>query len=312
MSRILLTGSSGFIGQSVLASGTIEASYLLDLKDETLVLYSTQQKKEIQRFAIGEIISSLPHDVTQIIHLGAITSTYYSNKNNLNYLNVVTTNALVNISCQKGIKIVFASSASVYGHSNQMSENLVPSRPSNLYAQSKWESEQYISSFCKCKVPHITILRLFNIYGKLEANKGNMSSLVWQFISRTIQREAIVIFLKDGLLPGSQSRDFVFIDDVVRFLSILSKEDESYGILNFGTGVSHKFSEIIDLISATVGDVRVETLMKPPEFYENYQWYTRSDNSRFATLFPNFKFTPLQSGMSHVSEFFRGNADVSN
>ena len=303
MKRILLTGSEGFIGKSIFRSNLFDIHYVIDIESQKLALRKTNTNNELLTIDHLHLNETLPKDVTDIFHFGAITSTLFTDETRIRIFNTDVTNSLVDVACRRGINLVFASSASVYSQVVPMTEDLNLTSPNNLYAKSKWESEQYINKRCDCEIPHITALRLFNIYGRFEGKKGAMSSIVWRFVNDALRTKKLVVFTKEGYVLGSQSRDFVFVDDLVRFLAILVNSNRGYGLLNFGTGTSHTFSEIVDLVSARVPDVKIDSILLPDQYSNDYQWYTQSDSSKFGALFPEFQFTSISVGLQEVFDY---------
>ena len=306
MNKVLLTGSEGFIGRSLIASGLIDIKYRVDTSDGFLSLSSTEDTDSRHKFDITELHKHLPRDVSHILHLGAITSTTSTNEERIALFNTSMTNSLVDFSCNKGVNLIFASSASVYANHPTMSEILSLPKPSNLYAKSKWNSERYISLRCECKDSHITVLRLFNIFGKLEERKGSMSSIIWRFINDAIKHRKIVIFEREGRPLGSQSRDFVFVEDLIRFVNILIKKNEGIGTLNFGTGFSHTFNEVAELVASKCTGLEIKSTELPSEFSTNYQWYTKADTFNFRQRYPDFVFTPFATAFQETYDHCLG------
>ena len=306
MNKVLLTGSEGFIGRSLIASGLIDIKYCVDTTDGLLSLSSAENTDSPQQVGFTEFNKHLPNDITHILHFGAITSTIFTNEEKIELFNTSMTNSLVDFSCKNGVNLIFASSASIYANHPTMSEHLTLPKPNNLYAKSKWNSERYISLRCECKDSHITVLRLFNIFGKLEERKGSMSSIIWRFINDAIKHRKIVIFEREGHSLGSQSRDFVFVEDLIRFVKILIDKNEGVGTLNFGTGFSHTFNEIAELVASKFTGLEIKSTELPTEFSTNYQWYTKSDTFNFRQRYPDFIFTPFATAFQDIYQYCLG------
>lgn len=303
MKRILLTGSDGFIGKSIFRSNFFDINYVVDIENQRLAMRKVNPNNESLTIDPLNLNETLPEDVTDILHFGAITSTISTDETKIRFFNTNVTNSLVDVACKRGINLVFASSASVYSQVIPMNEDLYLTSPNNLYAKSKWESEQFINRRCNCEISHITALRLFNIYGRFEEKKGAMSSIVWRFVNEALRTKKLVVFTKEGHVLGSQSRDFVFVDDLVRFLGLLVNSNRGYGLLNFGTGASSTFSEIVGLVSARIPDVKIDSILLPDQYSKDYQWYTKSDVSKFRALFPEFQFTSISVGLQEVFDY---------
>ena len=298
--RVLLTGANGLVGKTFLAHQRDFLHYLLEIRDHHYVLNTVHTPTAEKVFTFSELANAIPPDVTHILHFGANTSTLESNQQSFNTLNVESTKNLVALSCERGANLIFASSAAVYGNLELMSEDIEIPRPANLYAASKWESENFIKEFCHCVTPHITTLRLFNLYGLEENHKGPMKSIVSRFLDNVQAKEKNSIFTLSNQEPGSQSRDFVFVEDLCDFTCEYLLEDQCYGLINFGSGVSTTFLQISKHLRKRFGYNQVVFTPMPSEFKTHYQWKTQSDNSRFKSFFPDFVFTELEQGIEKL------------
>lgn len=299
MTAVLLTGSKGFIGKSLRKHQDIPFQSFLDVDQNGFVLEAFDSAP-IQRFPFSELAQNIPSSISHIFHFGAVTSTTLSDKGLFNLLNIQTTNALVSLSCSKGLNLVVASSAAVYGNRIPMKESLDISRPKNLYAESKWESENFALNACKCSKSHISILRLFNIYGTEESHKGPMASIPWRFTEEAISNHSVTLYSRAGYELGSQSRDMVYVEDLIVFLKNYLTSNSTFGILNFGTGTSTSFMDIAKQLSRLMRNVSIKSILMDEEYFQTYQWLTLSDSSKFDTLFPNFSFTPLSEGLERI------------
>ena len=301
MSRsVLLTGASGFVGKNFLSIYPQTIDFVLEVNEKEFILTNTGKSLLESRFIFSDLKQNIPKEITHVLHFGANTSTLSSNIESFSNLNIKATNDLVTISCERKINLVIASSASVYGNSNLMSENQNLLRPKNLYAASKWDSEEYVKNFCKCSEPHITILRLFNLYGNNEMHKGAMTSIVSRFINDAKNENSISIFTRDNLPIGSQSRDMVFVRDLCNFIFEHMLGESAFGLLNFGTGISTSFLEISSYLTSHFDNLRIEGSVMPAGYISNYQWFTRSDTTIFKSIFPEFRFTSVAEGISEL------------
>lgn len=171
----------------------------------------------------GNDASDIKEDTDLVYHLAAQTSVQDSFKDPLQDLhdNVITTlNVLKH--CKK---IIFTSSAVVYGNSFYANE-IDETNPQSPYAISKLAAEQYIIN---SGIDYV-ILRLGNVYGR-DNNKG------------------VIKMLKEGGKihgTGRNSRDYVYIDDVIN--ALIMAKDWPAGIYNIGTGISTSVNQIADLL----------------------------------------------------------------
>jgi ADP-L-glycero-D-manno-heptose 6-epimerase len=155
--------------------------------------------------------------------------------------------------------MVFASSAAVYGNGNG---------PLNLYAESKLQSERDISDHAVC-------FRLFNVYGKNESHKGRMSSVILKWWNELTRDGCIRIF------EGSESfkRDFIHVQDVCRIL--WNGVSMSAGVYDLGTGISHSFDSLADMVLSTHESGRKIHIPMPEDLRSQYQTDTKAAASPF-------------------------------
>jgi ADP-L-glycero-D-manno-heptose 6-epimerase len=246
----------------------------------------------------------MPKDVKIVLHFGAIADTLNSDSKLFYDFNVLFSTQLIKYCALNGVYIINASSASVYGNRKIMSENCDLPTPPNLYAESKLLIDNFTDElYVDLKSPYISI-RLFNIYGKSENNKGSMSSIVWKFSQQIISSDFCTIFKVNGREPGKQARDFVFVSDLCRFIEILIREPKKYGIINFGSGIATEFYELAEKIFKKINKpVKINFIEMPKELMASYQWFTNSEKNKFNLNFPNFDFTQIGEGIEIIINY---------
>ena len=115
----------------------------------------------------------------------------------------------------RGIPLIYASSASVYGMGPEFREDPALERPLNLYAWSKVLFDRWVRSHAASARSQVVGLRYFNVYGPREAHKGEMASVAWKHHLQLREGDVVRLFeSSDGYGPGEQRRDFVYVDDV--------------------------------------------------------------------------------------------------
>lgn len=145
--------------------------------------------------------------------------------------------------CKKRhIKLVFPSSATVYANNNN-------------YARTKSALEDIVEAY---GVPYVAF-RIFAGYGPGEGHKKHYASVIYQWCRDMKQGIAPIIY---G--DGEQSRDFVYIDDIVSF--IISHKDNE-GVFDIGTGRSVTFNAVVAIINDTLGTHIKPTHIPRPEQY---------------------------------------------
>jgi len=222
--------------------------------------------------------------VEYVFHMGAISSTDANEANMLFNYNYGATFSLANLCYFHNAKMIFASSASIYGNNDGMGGN-------NWYAWSKKTSEDYIGARLE---QNGVCLRYFNVYGPGEAHKGRMASVAYQAMKHRANniRGAFGLFLDDE--PERIKRDFVYIDDVVD-ATIMAMEAKG-GIYEVGTGESRPFQDVLDILEVP------HTIAWDKTIPKGYQFKTESFNM---TWIPGWtpKFT-LEEGLAKYREEF--------
>ncbi len=239
MSKILLTGSTGFVGKNLIPK-------LINLGYDVIQLSSKDGD-----IAKEETWINLPRTEI-VIHLASKTSVPESWTKSYDYINcnlMGTVNAL-NYCKQHNSKLIFISSY-LYGNPDKLPINENASlKPTNPYALSKLLSEQVCEYYSKSENIKIVILRPFNIFGP-----GQSDNYLIQFIISQLETSNI-IKVKD-LIP---KRDYIYIDDftdaIVKSLTLNS----NFNIFNIGSGQSYSVKEVIDIIQNLLNtDASVES-----------------------------------------------------
>ena len=135
---------------------------------------------------------------------------------------------------------MYASSASVYGLSQDSKEISLNESPLNVYAESKLAFDNFIRNE---DYPAVG-LRYFNVYGPGEENKGKMASMPYKMINQYLADKEISLFKGfNGYADGGQKRDFISVEDVLS-INMFFMENNIYVIFNVGTVVDRSFNYI--------------------------------------------------------------------
>jgi Nucleoside-diphosphate-sugar epimerases len=283
--RILITGGAGFIGSNL--AKELQSTYP-KAKIWVLDSFSSGHFKNLLGFK-GEVITA---DLSEpslwewlkrnfhfdvVFHQGAITDTTLMDQFRMLRVNADSMRFILDAVLAWKAKLVYASSASVYGNSPSPMREGEGEVPENPYGFSKLMMDRIALNFME-ENPHIKVvgLRYFNVYGPGESYKGKTASMVYQLYTQ----------MKEGKRPrlfkwGEQKRDFVYIKDVIR-ANLLAMERDVSGIFNIATGVARSFNEIVSILNQLLG-----TNLEPDYFdcpYDFYQNYTQADITKVREL----------------------------
>lgn len=229
MSKILVTGSNGFIGKSLvqklkqLSHSVIEFSGDI-LEDES---YRKLHKE----------------DITHCFHLAAKSFVPDSWKSPADFMevNVLGTAKVLEFCKTKNISMTFASSY-LYGAPKYLPiDEKHPVQTPNPYALSKHLAEELCKFYSDHYKMKITVIRPFNIYGPGQDSRFLIPELIAKFLGKDE-----IVEVKD-LTP---KRDYVFISDVIEAMASTLKIQDNYCVLNIGGGYSLSVQEIVDKIKA--------------------------------------------------------------
>jgi len=254
MNVSLVTGGCGFIGSHIvdrLISLGHEVRVIDDLSaSENEMFYYNDQATYYQEDISKDNCSHIFNNVDHVFHLAArsrIQPTIGS-PNQCFEVNVVGTQRVLEWSRDNSVKrVIYSGTSSLYGHQNQIP--FAPNMPAdclNPYSMSKWMGEQVCKLYNQLYgLPSIT-LRYFNVYGPREPIKGEYAPVIGLFKRQSKRNEFMTI-----VAPGTQRRDFTYIEDVVE-ANILamnaSTVDIPFNIYNVGTGKNYSMIEIAEMI----------------------------------------------------------------
>lgn len=255
-----MTGGAGFIGSHL-------TKMLVDIGWHVVVLddFSSGMMKNLRRWSGSSAIKIVRGDIRNkkivnevldgidlVVHLAAFVNPPESIKKPIE-THDVNLNGTLNIleSCVKKRvqKLIFASSAAVYGDGNPLPLREGCSlRPFSPYAASKVSAEFYCKMYRHCYGLSSVILRFFNVYGPGQ-NTGEYAGVITRFVSSGLRGKPLTIY---G--DGFQTRDFVNVKDVVcaveKALSFKSADSE---VFNVCTGKPISINELARFVAEAVG-----------------------------------------------------------
>lgn len=253
--KILITGGAGFIGSHI-------AEYFNNEGEEVFVLDNlrTGHRSNVEfideahfikndvtnKMFIDKLIKKEQFDI--VIHLAAIVSVVDTIKDPIlsqsvnidGTLNLLEANKQYNKNINK---FVFASSAAIYGNTDNLPKQVETYiDPESPYAIEKYAGEQYTKIYNKLYGLPTTTLRFFNIYGPRQ-DPSSAYSGVLSIMNNKYRNDEPFTFFGDG----SQTRDFVYIKDLVQAVSIVIGNEKTNGkIYNLGTGSQTSLLQIFE------------------------------------------------------------------
>jgi UDP-glucose 4-epimerase len=245
--RILVTGSSGFVGTNLVEELKRQDADVLTLTEHDGRRIDIRDQQSF-KWITNEIRNI---DIDMVYHLAAITSVPFSFENpgetyEVNVLGTLNILELCRLCNAK--RIVFASSY-VYGQPQYIPiDEEHPLQPTNPYARSKILGEELCSAYNTDFGVKCIILRPFNIYGVGQSKNFLIPSIIAQLQSGKIK-------LKDP----APKRDFIYISDVVNAYIKAGEFNGDFEVFNMGYGKSYNVKEIVDKIIHLYGkDVKVK------------------------------------------------------
>ena len=246
--KILVTGYKGFIGSNI-----------------ALYLMSKGHEVEGWEWQPGIIPSTEGYD--WCIHTGAISSTTYTDVDQILEQNFEFSVRLAQVCENFGTNLQYASSASVYGPTDHFTED-GPLLPQSPYAWSKYLFDRFVNQFKDEFDITIQGFRYFNVYGSGEDHKGDQASPVTKFTQQAQEQGYINLFNNSN----NYLRDFVCVDDICKLHEKMFDVKDS-GIYNVGTGKPVSFQTVANCIAEKYG-AEIKTIDMPENLKSQYQEYT--------------------------------------
>lgn len=261
MKRYLVTGGAGFIGSHLVDALLARGDAVRVLDDlSTGNLANLTDRAEFIEGDIGNrsLVEDCLIDVDGCFHLAAISSIHGSPEmlqraHQVNLVGSTTIFDAIATLASNGdtIPIVYASSAAVYGDAQAMPiSEQTSAKPISAYGADKVAVEEYARDCWERSGVPSTGFRFFNVYGPRQDPESPYSGVISIFLDRLLADEAVEIF---G--DGEQVRDFVYVDDAVRFL-LAAMGDTSAGSEVFnvctgrGTTIDHLYRILSELAEA--------------------------------------------------------------
>ena len=251
----VVTGGAGFIGSNLV-------SMLLERGDTVVVIDNESANTHDEVYwnsnAINikgditdfKLLKNACTDADCIYHLASDISIQYSIENPTKTYtnNLIGTLNVLEVARVLGIKkVVFSSTAAIYGSTSEPCVETDRPDPLNPYSVSKLAGENLMKMYNDLYGIETVSLRYFNVYGPRQAYKGQYAPVIGIFQKQKNEGKPLTI-----VGDGGQSRDFVHVADVAA-ANIFVSETNTIGVFNVGTGVEYTINQIADLTNNSAG-----------------------------------------------------------
>ena len=323
---LIVTGAAGFIGSNlvralnargerdIIAVDNLARSEKVANLTDLEITDFVDKREFLERLEAG----AYDGKTAAILHQGACSDTMESDGRYMMENNYEYSMALLRWCRARSVRLIYASSASVYGGGKVFKESREHEAPLNVYGYSKFLFDQVV----RRELPRMSLqlagFRYFNVYGPRESHKGRMASVAYHFFNQYRANGKVKLFEgSGGYGNGEQLRDFVSVDDAVEVNLFFLDNPKASGIFNVGTGHAETFNEVA---RATVNAVRrarndremtldemksagvIEYVPFPPQLVGKYQSYTQADMSALRAAGYRAPFLTVEQGVGRYVE----------
>ena len=250
--KVLITGGAGFIGSHIVEhfQGKAEVLVLDNLRSgykRNLAPFKHEfiEGSILDRAAVRKAVQCVDY----VFHLAAMISVPESMAKPIECNEINTTGTLVVLeeAAKAGVKkLVFSTSAAIYGDNPVVPKaETMLAEPKSPYAITKLDGEFYCKLFADEGQLATACLRYFNVFGPRQDPQSQYAAVVPIFIDRAVKNQAITIY---G--DGEQTRDFIFVKDVVAANVFFATQSQATGVFNVAYGQKITIKELAKKIVA--------------------------------------------------------------
>jgi UDP-glucose 4-epimerase len=301
-SSVLVTGGGGFIGKH-LVSELLQQGFEVEALDKIPRPRNFPISKRLAYYQ-GDVNStslrSRSKPGTRIVHLAANTSVQESIRRPLNSVrsNIEATCRMLEFARKiDSERFLFASTAAVYGDKRSSCLETDLPAPASPYASSKLASEYYCKVYASLYGIPTVVLRYFNVYGPGQSD--HYSGVITRFVREALHGKPPVVF---G--DGRQTRDFVFVGDVIRAtVASLIRRVPGGTILNIGTGRATSIASLAQVVLNLFDLENLRPIHAPPRIGE-----VRHSQANISAARMKIRFRPryrLAEGLSPTIEWLK-------
>lgn len=315
---LVITGAAGFIGSCIVQKLNENGRDDLILVDE----FSRADKNRnflqkgfleaINRDVFVDWLRGNASKIEGIIHMGARTDTTEQDVALFDRLNLNYSKDLWRICAEHEIPFVYASSAATYGLGELGYEDrhdiISQLKPLNPYGVSKNDFDIWVMNQDK-QPPFWAGLKFFNVYGPNEYHKGRMASVILHTVRQIRKTGGMKLFRshRPDIENGHQSRDFVYIKDVVDMVLFLFEKQPGNGLYNIGTGQARSFLDLATNTFRSLGlEPNISFIDTPGDIRNTYQYFTEANMDKIRSVGYDKPFYSLEEGVDDYVKKYLG------
>ena len=313
--KVVVTGGAGFLGSRIVRRLLPDCGQIVVIDNLSTGLRKAVPDAENVKFVFGSITDGeLLEDIlpgTELVFHMACANLVLSAEDmdrdfrtNLYGSYLVFKKALE--TCGRSVRVVYASTASVYGNADILPTPESYHRIALPYSASKFSAEHYGKVFCEMHGLPVLTVRFTNVYGPGQSPGNPYCGVVSKFFTAMARGEPMIIY---G--DGRQTRDFTYVDDALDALFALVGEPKAWGdVFNIGTGVETSVLELARAAARAAGHDHYPVVHMPPRAVDKVA-RRALDVEKIRRIAGWRARTPLDEGLRRTCRWLFGGEDES-